>query len=417
MTVTTIPQTVQRRITGTIFAAQSLFSAAFIASFTLLPIIAADLTGNDRWAGIPSTVTLLGRATMGYPIGWLMDRLGRRPGLALGYVIACIGMLIAALGVINSSFIVFCLGTFCLGMGRAASDQSRFAAAEVYTLKRRAKVIGLIVFAGTVGAVLGPRLVPFASDIMENLGVNPQSGPYFAASMVLAVGALLLFSFLRPDPMVLGKQLADEEGEVKVGETERPLSEIFSSNFVRLAVLAMVLGQLVMTLIMVITPLHMDHLHHSVDSISWVIMSHTLGMFALSSVTGWLIDRSGRITMIIMGASVLVLASIIAPFASSVPSLAFALFLLGLGWNFCFISGSSLLSDALRPSERGRAQGANEVLVALASGTGSFSTGSVFTAGGITAVSGVGLTLSLVLILATIWFMRAESAKPAESVH
>ncbi|MEM7115462.1 MAG: MFS transporter [Chloroflexota bacterium] len=416
MTTTTISQSVQRRITGTIFASQSLFSAAFIASFTLTSIIAADLTGNDRWAGIPSTVTLLGRATMGYPIGWLMDRIGRRPGLALGYIIACLGMIISALGVINESFIMFCLGTFCLGMGRAASDQGRYAAAEVYTLTRRAKVIGLIVFAGTIGAVLGPRLVPLSSDIAESLGLAAQSGPYFFASMMIAGAALFTFTFLRPDPMVLGKQLAIEEGEVKDGEEERPLSEIFSSSIVRLAVLAMVLGQIVMTLIMVITPLHMDHLSHSVDSISWVIMSHALGMFALSSVTGWLIDRAGRVTMIITGAAVLVLASVLAPFAHEVPSLAFALFLLGLGWNFCFISGSSLLSDALRPSERGRAQGTSEVMVALASGTGSFSTGSVFTAGGITAVGAVGLALSLLLIAAAVWFNQLDTTKLAKSV-
>jgi MFS family permease len=186
------------------------------------------------------------------------------------------------------------------------------------------------------------------------------------------------------------------------------LTKIFSQPAVLLAVAAMTIGQLVMALIMVITPLHMDHNNHSTESVSLVIMAHTLGMFGLSSVTGWLIDRYGRIPLIVAGAAILIIAGILAPLSVAVPNLAVALFLLGLGWNFCFIAGSSLLADALAARERARAQGASEVLVSLATGVGSLGTGAVFDQGGMTAVAAVGIALSLLLVAALFWFNRLQ---------
>jgi len=168
----------------------------------------------------------------------------------------------------------------------------------------------------------------------------------------------------------------------------------------------MAIGQLVMALIMVITPLHMHHNNHSTESVSLVIMAHTLGMFGLSSVTGWLIDRYGRVPLIVAGAALLIISGILAPLSVAVPNLAAALFLLGLGWNFCFIAGSSLLADALAARERARAQGAGEVLVSLATGVGSLGTGAVFNQGGMTAVAAVGIALSLLLVAALFWFNR-----------
>ena len=141
-------------------------------------------------------------------------------------------------------------------------------------------------------------------------------------------------------------------------------------------------------------------------------------MFGLSGVTGWLIDRYGRIVTIVIGAMILILASVLTPLSVEVQSLAVALFLLGLGWNFCFIAGSSLLSDALTANERGRAQGVGEMLVALSAGTGSFSTGGVFAAGGITAVAAVGLGFSLVLVAFLTWLgvsRKIQQPEPAES--
>jgi MFS family permease len=184
------------------------------------------------------------------------------------------------------------------------------------------------------------------------------------------------------------------------------LRTIFADWNVRLALIAITVGQLVMTTIMVITPLHMAKLEYTVDDIGWVLMAHTLGMFGLASLTGWLIDRYGTIPMIGVGALVLIIAALLTPLAANLWMLSAALFLLGLGWSFSFVAGSALLSAALKPGERGRVQGASETLVSLASGIGSLSVGALFTYGGIVGISGGGLFFALLLVVAMLWIGR-----------
>ncbi len=408
MTTDAIPVATERRIVSTLFASQSLFSAAMIASFTLMPIIAVELSGSKSAAGVPNTINLLARAAFALPLGWLMDQIGRRLGLSIGFALAVIGFLVTVFSLFNSSFFLFCVGLGLVGAGRGAIDQTRYVAAEIQPYEKRAKAIGFIVFAGTIGAIGGPLLVAPSSSLAHSLGFPPETGPYWVGALTSLMGLLLIFFLIKPDPLVLSKQFA--EVSVKEDGEERPLRQIFAQPLALLAVAAMVISQLVMTLIMVITPLHMNYLHHSTAAISGVIMAHTLGMFGLSSVTGWLIDKYGRISIIIAGAVILIIASLLTPIAESLPMLTVALFLLGLGWNYCFIAGSSLLSDTLHSTERGRAQGASDTLVALSSGVGSLATGAVFAVGGIIAVSGAGLAFTLALFALLVWTRMKENA-------
>ena len=403
-TTTTSPlDAIRQRITLALFASQSLFSAAVIVAFTLTSIIAVDLSGLESRAGWPSTISLIGRALLAYPLGWLMDRAGRRLGISLGFIVGVISVLISAYSIIIGSFFWFMFGALMLGGSRAVLEQGRYVAAEVFPLSRQAKIIGTIVFAGTIGAVGGPLLVDPSSSFSENIfGMAADTGPFLAAAVLLLLGGIIIFVFLRPDPLTISRQMAADQRQVdaaagKQAVAARPLSEIFSRGTVLLAVAAMMIGQLVMTLLMVITPLHMSHYDHSTRAISWVIMAHTLGMFGLSGLTGWLIDRFGRIPMIIAGTMVLVAACLIAPVSTEVPLLALSLFLLGLGWNFCFVAGSSLLSAELTADERGRAQGFSEVAVALGAGVGSLGTGYIFDQGEMLAVALVGLVITLIL--------------------
>lgn len=408
MTTAKIPHSTRQRLTGALFISQSLFSAAMIAAFTLTPILAAKLGGSDSAAGVPNTLTLLGRAAAAYPIGWLFDKVGRRLGLTVGFALALAGAVLTVWAVMNGSFVAFCAGAALMGMGRGGTDQARYVAAEVQQPERRAKVIGLMVFAGTVGAIGGPALVGPSARLAELWGFLGDTGPYLAAIGLYAIGLLTIFFFLRPDPKQVSRVMEEENPTEEPNLPVRPFSQIFSQPTVLLAVAAMAIGQLVMALIMVITPLHMDHNNHSTESVSLVIMAHTLGMFGLSSVTGWLIDRYGRIPLIVAGSLILIISGIMTPLSVSMTNLVVALFLLGLGWNFCFIAGSSLLSDALAANERARAQGASEVLVSLATGVGSLGTGAVFEAGGMTAVAAVGIALSLLLVALLVWFNRFQ---------
>ncbi|MCZ2095985.1 MAG: MFS transporter [Anaerolineae bacterium] len=165
-------------------------------------------------------------------------------------------------------------------------------------------------------------------------------------------------------------------------QAARPLSTLLRLPKVQLAIASVLISQTVMVVIMVMTPLHMDHHHHSRDAISLVISAHTLGMFAFSPLTGYLIDRFGRIPMLVVGAMTMIASALLAPVSATEFSLAIALFLLGLGWNFGYVSGSSLLADALQGAERARVQGVNDSLVFFAAGFGSLAAGSLFASGG-----------------------------------
>jgi len=402
---------VSLQITATLFTTQSLISAATISAFTVSSIIAVTLSGTDSAAGIPSTATNLGRALMAYPIGWIFDKYGRRQGLSLAFLLGVLGALVSVLAVIWGSFWVFLFGALLLGAMRSGSEQARFVAAEVSRVTNRAKVIGVVVFAGTVGSVFGPSLVDPSTRLSLWLNLPENTGPFLVAALLLFASLVLIFSTLRPDPLRLGRLVAELDGEIDaeggsssvVSKPVRSIAEIYSGSVVRLAVLSMTIGQLVMAMLMVITPVHMSHHNHSLINISSVIMAHTMGMFGLSWLTGWLIDRFGRYTIIATGATILVVSAIIAPISPNLIPLATALFLLGLGWNFCFVAGSSLLSDNLLSHERGRAQGTSEMLVAVGASAGSLLSGILFNLGSMLTVSLVGLTLSALLLGATIW--------------
>lgn len=401
--MTTISDFTRHRITAALFAAQSLFSATTIAIFTLTPIIAAQLGGSDAAAGVPSTVNLLGRAAVAYPMGWLMDRAGRRFGLSLGFLIGALGAAISLWGVANNLYLPFLVGAAVMGAARGSAEQSRYVAAEVYPAGRRARIMGIIVFAGTIGAVGGPRLVTPSERLAEQWGLAAMAGPFIAGLALFLLAMIITVVFLRPDPLQIGRIEAREE-EKRNGPpaAARSLGQLFRHPVALVAIAAMLVGQLVMTLLMVITPLHMSHHEHHTNAIANVIMAHTLGMFGLSGVTGWLIDRFGRYSMIVIGALLRVVAGLLAPLSPEVPLLALSLFLLGLGWNFCFIAGSSLLAGVLAAGEQGRAQGASEVVVALASGAGSLGSGYLFDSLGLPAVSGLGIGLCLILVVMVV---------------
>ncbi|MBP8293176.1 MAG: MFS transporter [Caldilineaceae bacterium] len=399
---------IQRRITASLFTTESIFSAAFIASITLLAINATELGGSEAYAGVPSTIALLGRAMIAVPMGWLMDRTGRRPVVVLGYTFGMIGFFVSGLSVGWMSFLLLCLGAGLAGVANGTSQQARFIASEVWPQSHRGRIIGYIVFAGTVGAIFGPLLVPVAANLAEQAGLVANAGPYYLAAGLSALALILAFVLLRPDPILLSRvqDSRDQAASTEPPPLERPLSEIFARPMVRLAVASMVIGQLVMTLIMVITPVHMSHSAHTTGEISLVIMAHTLGMFGLAPLTGWLIERLGARPMMAYGALLLIISSVMAPWAASVLTLAIALFVLGLGWNFCFVAGSTLLGSQLHASERGRVQGTNDMLVALASGTGSLTTGVIFAGGGMWAIGLTGLALTLLFAVAGIWLAR-----------
>lgn len=404
------PLSLQQRLLATLFTSQSIFNAATTVSFTVLPIAAVAITNNESLAGLPSTVTLIARTVVALPIGWLMDRVGRRLGISFGLAASVLGLLLTAYGIIWGSFGVFLVGAFINGLGRGTGEQSRYAAADIVPPARASNAIATVVFAGTIGSVLGPFLNTPAQAFSERLGLAPLSGPYFLAAALAAVALVMTFIMLRPDPSTLSQR---REAQAPANShVKKSIRELFSSSSVQLAVVALAISQLVMSMIMIITPLHMTHQNHTGREIEWVIAVHILGMFALSNVTGKLVVRYGAYFMIAMAGLVLGTAAILAPFAQSVWMLGLALFLLGLGWNFGFVSGSALLANSFTGPDKGQAQGTAETFVAAAAAVGSFTIGPSFQWGGYLAVAMIGLAFVLAMMGTLFWQRRTAARVP-----
>jgi MFS family permease len=409
-------QSIGKKITLVLFAEQGLASAALIAAATLNSIVGAKLAGTASLAGLPSATYLIAGAFSAFGWGYLNDLWGRRGGLVAGLLTGSLGLGIAFVAIARGSFPIFLVGMVFVGIANAAVLLGRFAAAEVNAPLARGRAISNVVVGGTIGSVVGPFVAGPAGQAFKGLAGDELAGAYAIGLMLFAIAALVVFLGLRPDPREVGRQIAQEYPEPAASTVERPgtpsgrsPAEIFREPAAMVALTAMMLGQLVMVLVMVITALHMKDHHHALGDISIVISAHTFGMYAFSVFSGRLVDRWGRGAVIMTGAGTLVLACLAATVSPDVLPLGVALFFLGLGWNFCYVGGSTLLSDQLSPQERARTQGVNDLFVGLASATGSLSSGFVFAHLGYSAMAYVGAVLALVPLLAASAWMRGRA--------
>lgn len=401
-------ESIARKITGILFAQQSLASAGFIAASTLNSIVGKELSQHATWAGVPTAVYLLAGAFAAFMWGYVYDAIGRRNGLTTGLSIGVVGSGIAFYAIAIHSFTIFLGGMVLMGIANAAVQLGRFAAAEVNRPEHRGRAISNVVIGGTVGSVVGPFVAGPAGNIIGSWGIDELAGAYLVSLVLFAIAAVVVFIGLRPDPREIAKLVAEEFPDTIVrSRVVRNMFQIFSQPAAMVALVSMVLGQMVMVLVMVITSLHMRGHHHELTSISMVISSHTFGMYAFSIISGRLADQWGRGPVIIIGSAMLVLACIAATISPDVLPLGVALFLLGLGWNFCFVGGSTLLADQLSPAERARTQGFNDLLVGLASAVGSLGSGFIFAALGYNTMAFISAAFALIpLILASFWTLK-----------
>ena len=406
-------ESIARKITGILFAQQSLASAGFIAAATLNSIVGKELSGHSDWAGVPSAVYLLAGAFAAFMWGYVFDLIGRRDGLTIGLGIGAVGSGIAFYAIAIHSFAIFLGGMVLMGIANAAVQLGRFAAAEVNPPEHRGRAISNVVIGGTVGSVIGPFVAGPAGNLIGSWGIDELAGAYLVSLVLFVIAAIVVFIGLRPDPREIGKQVAEKYPDTIVrSRVVRSMAQIFSQPAALVALTSMVLGQMVMVLVMVITSLHMRGHQHDLTDISLVISSHTFGMYAFSIISGRLADQWGRGPVIITGSLTLVIACIAATISPDVFPLGVALFLLGLGWNFCFVGGSTLLADQLSPDERARTQGFNDLLVGLASAIGSLSSGFIFAALGYNTMAFISAVFAIIpLLLASFWTLK-RARKP-----
>ncbi len=355
MTTTATQEATRSRLIWTLFSGNAIGSISYIGIATIGALIADELTGSTSLSGLPSTAGTLGVAGGAAALSWMSYRRGRRPAFTLGYAFAVVGALLTGVSILASNFALVLLGMLAIGFGRSVGQLSRYAAGDMRTEKRRASAISLVIWASTIGAVVGPLLIGPMGTLATNAGFNELMGPVVIAVIGFSIASILMFATLRPDPLTL----AVEEGDGNTDRESRPIADLMQSRTVQLAISAIVLSQVVMVLVMVMTPVHIKANDGTLTTVGWVMMAHTLGMFAIAPITGILVRRFGSKRMIVVAALTFVAGSLLAATTATAGAgaLAVAMFFIGVAWNFGFVAGSTLLQHGQAVIDRLKLQG------------------------------------------------------------
>ncbi len=331
-------------------------------------------------------------------VGRISQARGRRPALTFGYVTGGVG----AVGVVSAAALdaswLLLLSLPLYGAGVATNLQARYAGADLADPARRGQALSAVLVLTTLGAVLGPNLVEPLGELAADVGIRRLAGPFMLAAAAYLAAGLAVQLLLRPDPLVEARRL-EADAAVRAAGAESGARSIDVAAL-RLGAAAMIVTQLVMVAVMTMTPVHMRDHGHTVGEAGMVISLHIAAMFLPSPLTGRLVDRVGRHTMLAASAVTLLAAGLLGALAppASMGLLALALVLLGLGWNFGLIGGTALLTDAVPLESRARVAGLVDVGVALAGATGGLASGFVVDGAGFAALSLAGGLLSLALL-------------------
>ena len=365
---------VQRSSLWTLSVAQMLGGVAVAGSIPAGALIAASL-GGDAAAGLAMTSSVLGAALLALPLARIALKNGRRASLSTGYGLGALGaVLVVAAGVTRSLTLVM-LGCLLVGVASAAGYQARYAATDLAVPEFRARSLSIVVWATTIGAVLGPNLLQLSGSVALGLGLPQLTGPYLLCALTLAVAVTVLMVLLRPDPYLLSRSIAQGAQEEKLKPPARlsdGIKHLRDHRLARLGIIALSIGHVVMIMLMVMTPVHMAHVDVSLQIIGLIISVHVLGMYALSPVVGWAVDRVGRVPMIVVGVATFAVSCVICGLVpgDSVLALGVGLFLLGLGWSCTLIAGSTLLTDDVDQADRPSVQGLSDLVMNLAGAVG-----------------------------------------------
>ena len=368
---------VQRRTVGVLSISQVFSGVAIAGSVAAGSLIAASVSGSEAVAGLAQTFGVLGAALLALPLARVALSKGRRASLALGYGMGAIGALVVIAGAVWLNTALVLIGCLLVGVASASGYQARYAAVDLAQEDKRGQQLSYVVWAGTIGAVLGPNLLQPAGWLGQALGLPELAGAYVITAVALAISVVVLLVFLRPDPYVLAAQMrakanAEAKREVAKPRLRDGIEHLRRNRGALLGMSAIAIGHVAMVMVMVMTPIHMAHVDVTLTLIGLVISVHVAGMYALSPVVGWGVDRFGRIPVIVTGIVILLVSCVISGFAAGdqVVLLGIGLFLLGLGWSCTLIAGSTLLVDDVGPVERPSVQGLSDLVMNVAGAIG-----------------------------------------------
>ncbi len=371
-------------------ACQALLLTNNATAIALNGLAGYALASNKALATLPVTGWVVGAALTTFPASLLMKRIGRRAGFTVGALVGMIGAAICALALRAGSFWLLCLGTTIFGVYNAVAQYYRFAAADASSAEFRAKAISLVLAGGLVGGFIGPELSKYTIDLLA---------PRYLGAYLSLIGFLVLTTLV--------VQILDIPVPTAAQNREpaRPLREIMAQPAFVVAVTGAAIGYGVMNLLMTATPLAMGLCGHPYSAAATVIGWHVIAMFGPSFFTGSLIKRFGVPQVMLAGAAVLYACVGIALSGISVPHFWFALVLLGIGWNFLYIGGTTLITEACKSSERAKTQGANDSIIFIVMATTSFSSGVLIEKNGWQVLNILALPFVTAVALALLWLL------------
>ena len=371
-------------------AAQALLFTNNATVIAINGLAGYALASDKALATLPVTGWVIGAAIATYPASMLMKRIGRRGGFTLGTLIGMLGAAVCSTAVALGDFWLLCFGTMVFGAYNGFAQYYRFAAADAAPLDFKSRAISLVLAGGLVGGIIGPEV--------SKLTVDALSTRYLGAYLSLMVFLVIVFAVVQllniPPP-----------SEAEQREPGRPLRTIVAQPVFMIAVLSAALGYGIMNLLMTATPLAMGICGHPYASAAFVIQWHVIGMFAPSFFTGSLIQRFGLLQVMLAGAALLLICVGIALAGVAVANFWFALVLLGIGWNFLYVGGTTLLTETYRPSEKAKAQGANDLAIFLVMASSSLASGMLLHRNGWEMLNYLAIPFIVAVALALLWLM------------
>jgi len=373
---------------------QGLFWIGMLVSITLTGLIGQKIASDPALATLPVALLMVANIFSTRPISLLMQRYGRRVGFSIGALAGAAGGVICVIGIFRADFVIFCLGNVVLGVHQAAAQYYRLAAVDKVEPERRGRAVSLVLSGAILAALVAPPLAVWTKDMFAPILF---AGSFLALS-ALSVAILIPVALLSPHSAV----------SVTTQGGGRPMGEILRQPVMIAALVNAAAGHAVMVLVMNATPLAMVACNHTVGDAASVIRAHVLGMFVPSFFTGKLIDRLGAPTIAAAGAMILAASASVSAWDQGLVHFEIGLVLLGIGWNFMYIAGTTLLTQSYRPEERGRVQGLSEMTIAACAAAASFGSAGLLNIFGWQGVN-IGAAPVLAASLGvTLWFATGQ---------
>ncbi|MFI2489219.1 MFS transporter [Promicromonospora kroppenstedtii] len=402
----TVAEPAQRRTMIVLVITQIIGTVGVGIAPSIGVLLAGEVTDNEAWAGLARTASTLGAALLGLPLGNLAARFGRRPALSAGWWTAAAGSALLVVAAQGGLVVPLFIGLTLIGAGSAVSLQSRFAATDLAQPHHKGRSLALIVWVGTIGSVLGPNLGVPGQLIGDWTELTVYAGAFLIAAVCLALAGLVVFLWLRPDPLLLLQGSARPRSSRAGGGSGRMrlvLAELRANRTARYALVAILTAQVVMVSIMTMTPVHIAHHSGSITLVGITISLHIAGMYALSPIVGHLADRRGHRLTIGVGILVLALSLVIAALRpDSTGWVMVSLTLLGVGWSFVNVAGSALFSTVVSDQTRASAQGGVDALSNLSGAMAAFAAGPLLAVSNFATLSILALVVLGPLTLLTL---------------